>query len=389
MLCSVAESVPEQHRITRDLVIAKLREIESDLREVDDVGAMEVIQRAISELEADQGVRDRKDNRLQVTAGRVRQAAQIVGSSIQAATDTATTVVRDGASRATAGLAAATAAVSDKGRSGASGAAAGFGVAHETLTAFQKNLDWNSIVPTEYVSRFVTAGTRGIDRSLEDAHLVWETIPEHLRALGPEEVAKRLWGAESVADRFDWSHIVPHSQGGGTEATNGIFELASINRSRGAKLMEPQEYDAAVQVLSDTAFKAALVETASQVLSGAAVGAAVSCVLACLEHGLEYQRGEITREEMYQYIGRAVAKSAGIGAAVAGVMAVVSLAFPALIPLTAPLVGPVAILAFCAVGGRVVGLGKGWYEVYQDAFGQKVPGLRLAMLPIRGAIDPE
>ena len=109
------------------------------------------------------------------------------------------------------------------------------------------------------------------------------------------------------------------------------------------------------------------------------MGAAVSCVLACLEHGLEYQRGAIGRDEMYQRIGRTMAKSAAVGAAVAGVLAVVALAFPAVIPLAAPLVGPLAILGFCAVGGKVVRLGKGWYEVYQGAFGREVPGVAVGV----------
>ena len=57
---------------------------------------------------------------------------------------------------------------------------------------------------------------------------MWESIPERLRALGPEEVGKRLEG-------FDWSHIRPHSQGGSNEASNGIFELASLNRINGRR----------------------------------------------------------------------------------------------------------------------------------------------------------
>ena len=71
MLCAVVESVPEQHRIARDLVIAKLREIESALRETNDLPAMEVIQRAISELQADLAVRDQK-KRPPASHGRAR-----------------------------------------------------------------------------------------------------------------------------------------------------------------------------------------------------------------------------------------------------------------------------------------------------------------------------
>ena len=145
------------------------------------------------------------------------------------------------------------------------------------------------------------------------------------------------------------------------------------------------EVEAAQQVLSEQAFQAALNEAASQAFTGAAAGAAVGCVLACLEHGLEYQRGKITRDEMFRRIGRTVAKSAGVGAAVSGVMAVVALAFPALIPLAAPLMIPLAVLGFCAVGGKVIHLGKGWYELLQGVDVRQ----RLSVVPVATVPVPE
>lgn len=298
---------------------------------------------------------------MRVVAIRLREAAASVRTFVQSATDTAATAVRAGANRVVKEGTPVKVA-SDKAnaivRSGASGAAASFTVAHEALSDYVQSLDWTTI-PTEYVTKFATAGTRGIDRSLEEARLVWESIPEQLRALGPEDLAERL-------KDFDWSHIVPHSKGGSNEASNGIFELAGLNRARGAQEMTATELQAAQDVLSQTAFKAALEEAASQMLSGAMVGAAISCVISCLELGLQYQRGEITKDEMYQGIGGAIAKSAGVGAAISGLVAVVSLAFPAVIPLAAPVMAPLAVLGFCAVGGKVVRLGKGWYEVYRD-----------------------
>ena len=69
---------------------------------------------------------------------------------------------------------------------------------------------------------------------------------------------------------------------------------------------------------------------------------------------------------MYARIGRAMAKASAVDAAVSGLMATVALAFPALIPLVAPLMLPLAVLGLCAVGGKVVCLGKGWYEPYQE-----------------------
>ena len=309
---------------------------------------------------------------------RVKQAAATVGASVESVTDAATTAVRGGAARAAGDLAAARTVVAEKGgtlvRSGASGIAAGFGVANEALTGFAENLDWSTIDPT----RYLYAGTRGVSRSLEEARLVWESIPEQLRALGPEEVAKRL-------DGFDWSHIVPHSKGGGNELANGIFEFAGLNRSRGAEQMTGAEIEAAARVLSEAAFAAALERVASRVFVGGAAGAAVACVVSGLEYGLAYQRGEISRKEMYRRLGRAVATSAGAGAAVSGVMAVVALAFPALIPLAAPLTMPLAVLGFCAIGGKVVRLGKGWYELYREVSGTQLPD----MLPARKPPTPE
>ena len=259
-------------------------------------------------------------------------------------------------------------------RSGASGVAAGVGVAGNTIAGFAENLDWTAIDPT----RYLYAGTRGISRGFDEARLVWESIPVQLRALGPEEVAKKL-------DGFDWSHLDPRSKGGGDEAANGVFELAGLNRSRGAEHMTAAEVQAAAEVLSQTAFRAAVQHVASKALAGAVAGAAVACVLACLEEGLAYQRGKITRNEMYARIGRAVAKASAAGAAVSGLMATVALAFPALIPVVAPLMLPLAVLGLCAVGGKVVCLGKGWYELYQEASRPRLADARpVTALPASG-----
>lgn len=367
------ERLPAQRQIARELAVGKLREIELVLQDADDIEAMEVVQHAIRDLQGDLKPRDRS-NAWQVAGDGFRQAVSAVGSSFQAAG----TAVRAGAARAPENLADAMAAVGNKagefvGR-GASGLAVGFGVAHEALERSLEHLDWSTINPGKYLY----AGTRGISRGMEEARLVWESLPERLRALGPEEVSKRL-------DGFDWSHIVPHGQGGGNEASNGTFELASLNRSRGAERMTTAEVQAAQQVLSEQAFQAVLLETASQVFTGAVAGAAVGCVLASLEQGLEYQRGNITRDEMFQRIGRGVVWNAGFGAAVSGVMAIVALAFPALIPLAAPLMIPLAVLGFCAVGGKIIHFGKEWHELLKGIDARP----RLGVVPVALPPTPE
>ena len=343
--------IPPHPWDAEERAVAALVEAASALGNANDAEAVAAVERAIGTLQADPDWRDRSESAWRRAGGHARRAA------------TATTdAIRTQAARAAEGLSTAQAAVAHKGRdlgsSVATGAGAGFAVAQEAIAGFAGNLDFASL-PAEHLTKFMTAGTRGIYRSLAEARLVWETIPEPLRALGPEEVAKRL-------DGFDWSHVVPHSKGGSDEASNGIFELAGVNRARGAERMTPAEMQAAQQVLANGAFHAALGEVARRALAGAAVAAAVACVLACLEHGLEYQRGDITRAEAYRRIGRAVAQSAAVGASVAGLMATLALAFPALIPLAAPLMLPLAVLGFCAVGGKVVHLAKGWYELLQD-----------------------
>ena len=91
---------------------------------------------------------------------------------------------------------------SELGRTATSGVASGSGVASEALSGFAENLDWSTVDPTQYLY----AGTRGISRGMEQARLVWESIPEPLRALGPEELSGRLAG-------IDWSHKVAQSRG--------------------------------------------------------------------------------------------------------------------------------------------------------------------------------
>ena len=364
-MVSIVDEAEAKSAAARVLAVAKLREAAALLKASGDASSAEIVVRAIEALE-----KAEKEGRAggdwwapQPLAAIVRDASEMVGASVQAASEAAVTVARTGTAGVTEGLATAKAAAAkarDLLLAAASGAAGGFGTLHVALADFATNLDWR-MLPTEYAAKFAAAGTQGIDRTLAEARLVWETIPEQLRALGPEEVAKRLEG-------FDWSHIVPHSEGGSNAAWNGIFERAGLNRARGAEDMTAAEIKAAEQVLTGQAFQASVAEVAGQVLSGAAVAAAVACVLACLEHGLAYQRGEIDLDEMRRRVARAVVLAAAVGAAVAGIMTVVALAFPAVIPVAGPLMLPLAVLGLCATGGKVVQLGMGWYEVLRKTW---------------------
>ena len=62
------------------------------------------------------------------------------------------------------------------------GSAVGLTVGHDALSNFAFNLNWANVDP----AKFLYAGTRGISRGISEAHLVWQTIPESLRAAGPE-----------------------------------------------------------------------------------------------------------------------------------------------------------------------------------------------------------
>ena len=114
------------------------------------------------------------------------------------------------------------------------GSTAGVAVGQNALSDFAANLNWANIDLTKYLH----AGTHGITRGMDEVHRVWLTIPAPIRAKGPDAVAKNLAG-------FDWSHIVPFSSGGTSDASNGIFENARLNRARGARVMTAQEIRAA------------------------------------------------------------------------------------------------------------------------------------------------
>ena len=383
IVVAMTDTLPERDRVAHEMDVGKPGDGEAPLHVRNDLDANEPAQQTDNPLQDALTIQDQSASVRRAAARHVREAAAATRSSVQAATEVAGTAVRTGAARAAGDVAAATAAAKEKGgaifRSGASGVAAGVSVAGNTIAGFAESLDWTAIAPTKYLY----AGTRGVNRGFDEAQLVWESIPEQLRALGPAEVAKKL-------DGFDWSHIVPRSKGGGDEAANGIFELAGLNRSRGAERMTSAEVQAAAEVLSQTAFRAAAQQVASKAFAGAVAGAAVACVLACLEEGLGYQRGEITRNEMYARIGRAVAKASAAGAAVSGLMATVALAFPALIPVVAPLMLPLAVLGLCAVGGKVVCLGKGWYELYQEVSRPRLTDARpVTALPAPGTSPSE
>ena len=230
-----------------------------------------------------------------------------------------------------------------------------FWVAYGHLSRFAENLDWTSVDPTKYLD----AGTRGASRGLVEAQRVWETIPEQIRAAGPQTTAKFLEGK-------DWSHIQAYSEGGSHLASNGVFEDASINRARGSARMTPEELEAAELVLQREAFHATLLETATSAMEGALTAAAIAGAVAVLEYGLLYQKGEISEHELYRGIGKAVLVAGISGAAISGLIVAMTMPFPAMIPIVSALLVPLMVIGFSVLGMRLVRVGKGWYEVYKS-----------------------
>ena len=223
------------------------------------------------------------------------------------------------------------------------------------LSRFRNNLDWSN--PDINHTKFMRAGMREGYRDLAAAQRVWETIPRQIRASGPEATVRYL------KDR-DWSHIRAYSKGGSNAASNGIFESASLNRTRGNARMTTQEIRAAQSVLQTHAFHATLLESAKNAMKGAVTAAAIIAVVVVLEYGLQYQKGEITEDEMYLSIGKAIIMAGISGAAVSALITAMALTFPAIMPVLTAISVPLMVIGFSVMGAKLVTLGKGWYEVY-------------------------
>ena len=101
---------------------------------------------------------------------------------------------------------------------------------------------------------------------------------------------------------------------------------------------------------------------------GARVGLAslgVAGAVAVLDYGLQYQKGEITADEMLSEIGTEVAAAGAGGAAMSALVVAMALVFPPLIPVMSTISIPLMVFGFAVMGSRLVDAGQGWYEVYR------------------------
>ncbi len=208
-------------------------------------------------------------------------------------------------------------------------------------------------LPQNLQLKFARAGVREGIRNFQEAAKVYETIPSQIRAQGYEAIQ------EFCKDK-DWSHIKAHVNGGGKEASNGIFENFRINRSRGGVDMTPEELAAAHKVLGDAAFKASVQQVAGAVIQGALVAAVIELVFSILENSLSFAEGKITQDELIREVAIATAKAGIAGGVITGILISICMIFPPI----------AALLGYAAIPLTVVGIGfmtvRAW-EIFSRA----------------------
>ena len=210
--------------------------------------------------------------------------------------------------------------------------------AHEAFKVAH-NIQFENL-PRNFQLKFARAGVREGIRNVQEAAKVYETIPAQIRAQGYEAIR------EFCNDK-DWSHIKAHVNGGGKEASNGIFENFQINRSRGGVDMTPEELAAARKVLGDAAFKASVEQVIGAAVQGALVAAVIELVFSTLENSLSFAEGKITQEELIRKVAVATAKAGIAGGVITAILMCICMIFPPI----------AALLGYAAVPLAVIGIG--------------------------------
>ena len=229
-----------------------------------------------------------------------------------------------------------------------------FWVAGQFVNSWLSNLDFNSL-PTNLIGYYQRTGTRGQLRDLAEAEAVWETIPRALRMAGPEALYELRSGR-------DWSHIMPRSLGGSDSASNGIFEERSINQDRGAAMMTREEFGLAQQALQTEAFRHAVTQAASVMVTSTLITAVVEGVFAVMEEGLRYYDGEISKAELYSQVWKRLGRRAAVAVVISGLVVGLAFVFPPFIPVLKVLALPMAIAGFALLGTRFYSLSVEWYR---------------------------
>ena len=230
-------------------------------------------------------------------------------------------------------------------------------VAGRFLNSFRNNLVFENL-PPKLITKYQYAGAEF--KSLPAARGLWESVPAPVRAAGPEAVWKFHKGK-------DWSHIVPRAVGGPATADNGVWWSSIKNRSLGAIEMNAADLVDASAVLRSEAIRATVVQTLSGMVKGAIIGVVAGALLACLECGLEYARGNITWSEMVDKVVKASIFAGLGGLIIAGLIIGISLLFPFMIPIFAPVMFALQIVSLLFLGRHLLILAEGWWEVLDGA----------------------
>ena len=225
------------------------------------------------------------------------------------------------------------------------------------LNTFRNNLNFENL-PTNLRAKYHYAGAEY--KSLPAARGLWESVPAPVRAAGPEAVWKFHRGK-------DWSHIVPRSVGGPATADNGVWWSSIKNRALGANEMRPADLADARAVLRSEAIRSTLRLTLNGMVKGAIIGVLAGALLACLECGLEYAEGNITWAQMVDKVVKASIFAGLGGLIITGLIIGISLLFPFMIPIFAPLMFALQIVSLIFLGRHLFKLAQGWWEVLDGA----------------------
>ena len=164
---------------------------------------------------------------------------------------------------------------------------------------------------------------------------------------------------------------MPHETGvtsfreasGGDSASEGLFEMASLNRARGNAIMTAAELDFARQALGFEAVRQAVEQAASVAVISGLVAAVVEGVFAIMEEGLLYFDGKISRSAFYSRVLKRLSVSAARAVVISGLIVGLVTLCPFLIPVLEVLALPLAIVSFTQLGVKFYRLGKAWRQI--------------------------
>jgi hypothetical protein len=299
-----------------------------NIQEIEAVASTMVQEVASEVTSATQGAVSEALSTTQEIASTLQQAASEVMSATQNAVSEALSTTQQAASN-----------VLIEAQQASSSVAGAATITAQEVFKVAYNIKFENL-PRNLQLKFARAGVRQGIRNFQEAARVYETIPAQIRAQGYEAIR------EFCKDK-DWSHIKAHVNGGGAEASNGIFENFWLNRARGGVDMTPEELAAAHKVLADAALKASVQQVVGAVVQGTLVAAAIELVFSILENSLSFAEGKITQDELIREVTIAIAKAGVAGGVITGILMSICLIFPPI----------AALLGYAAIPLAVVGIG--------------------------------